>query len=329
MILDYLIFLAVLALGVALISKGSDWLTDSLSPVARKLGTSNTAVALLLVSFLVSLPEVLVALFAVFKGYPGISIGMILGSVVANIGLMAGLSAMIRPLNVTRGMILRDGVFALCVMIMVAVLSMGGTISQFQGFGLLLMFIPYIINVWEQERTRTHEEKQQQLNEVEHELDIIGGIHHGHLKAGVGTFLAGIVLLLIGAELFSRSLIDIAQLSGAPQILIGLTLGAIGTTIPNIAAALKATTRKMEHIAVTETLGSNVFTLLVTLGIVSVVSPVTILPEWLQVTIPAMLIMGFAFTGFMITQNRISRLEGSALFFGYIAILIIEILTHI
>ena len=100
------IFLTIIAIG-----KGSDWLTDSLIPIARKLGVTGSFVGLIIVSIAVSLPEVLVALYAAFKGYTAISLGVVLGSIVCNIGLMTGLSALVRPLKVSSHVILRDGIF--------------------------------------------------------------------------------------------------------------------------------------------------------------------------------------------------------------------------
>src|SRR3989338_6946825 len=98
-------------LSIILIAKGSDWLTDSLVPIARKLKTSSVAIGLILVSMMVSLPEILVVLDTSFKGYIDIGLGVIFGSIICNIGLMTGLPALIKPLHVSRNMILRDGIF--------------------------------------------------------------------------------------------------------------------------------------------------------------------------------------------------------------------------
>ena len=108
--MSLLLSLLLTVVGVLFMGKGSDWLTDSLIPVARRLGVSGVAVGLILVSIAVSLPEILVAVAASVQGYPAISLGVVLGSIICNIGLMTGLCAVIRPLRVKKTLILRDGI---------------------------------------------------------------------------------------------------------------------------------------------------------------------------------------------------------------------------
>lgn len=142
-------FSLILVLGSILaIGKGSDWLSDSLIPIARRLGVSGTAVGLILVSATVSLPEILVAIYATLKGHSDISLGVVLGSIVCNIGLMTGLSALVRPLRVSRTILLRDGIFSVVVPILVFAVSNGGEITRLEGFSFLLLFIPYAVNVF-------------------------------------------------------------------------------------------------------------------------------------------------------------------------------------
>src|SRR3990167_8665231 len=143
---------------ILLISKGSDWLTDSLVPIARKLKTSNVSVALILVSIVVSLPEILVAVDAGLRGFAQISLGVIFGSIVCNIGLMVGLPDMIKPLSVSKNMIMRDGIFSIVIPILIFALSSGGTITRLHGFALLLLFIPYLSNVFLQEKHTEYNE---------------------------------------------------------------------------------------------------------------------------------------------------------------------------
>ena len=116
--MDIIYSTSLILLSILLIGKGSDWLTDSLIPVAKRLGVSGVSVGLILVSIAVSLPEILVAVYTTLKGFSDVTLGVILGSIFVNIGLMTGLSAMVRPLKVTKNLILRDGVFSLGVPIL-------------------------------------------------------------------------------------------------------------------------------------------------------------------------------------------------------------------
>lgn len=322
--MEYLNYGFWILLSILLIGKGSDWLTDSLIPMARRLGVSGVAVGLILVSVAVSLPEVLVALYTTYKGYVGITFGVILGSIFVNIGLMTGLSALFRPLHVTRNLILRDGIFSIVVPILVFAVGGSGQITRIEGFAFALLFVPYLINVFLIERLETEEEKGREVKRVESELKFLG-FDFGKFKSGFFSFILGVALLLLGAQIFSKQLISIAEGFNISQLIIGLTLGAIGPSIPNIMAAYKATKAGMGEVAVSETLGSNIFTLLVTLGITAMLAPITLEPQWLKFDLPALIVMsGLLFT-FIITKYRISRLEGGLLLGGYLLILLIQI----
>lgn len=314
-------------LGLVMLSKGSDWLTDSISPLARKLGTTHSAISLILVSVLVSLPEILVAVLATYLGHPVIGLGVIFGSIICNIGLMTGLNAFIKPLHIDRQIVIRDGVFSVVFAVVVMAISYDGAISRFEGLALFLLFIPYIITVWEEERAKSAESREKELEETMIELDMIG-MQFGKMKAGVLSFSLGTILLLAGSQVFTDSLIGIAQTSGLSDLIIGLTLGAIGPSIPNIVAAYKAGQKGMDNVVVSETLGSNIFTLLVTLGVLSFVSPITLDPDWIQFDIPIMVVMSFALLLFMVTKRRLTRFEGGLLFFSYLIVLFAQILKY-
>lgn len=315
-----LVILSVFAIG-----KGSDWLTDSLIPIAKRLGVSRSSVGLILVSAAVSLPEILVAVYATLKGYPAISLGVVLGSIICNIGLMTGLSAIIKPLKVSHRVILRDGIFSIIVPILIFAIASGGEITRIEGFALFLLFIPYVINVFLQEKEVSEEEKTVHAKEVLIELDLIG-FDFGKLKPGWLTFAIGVVFLLFGAQVFGGQLITIAGRFGINELLVGLTLGALGPSIPNIMAAYSATQKGMGEIAVSETLGSNIFTLLVTLGISAMLAPIMISQQWLNFDLPALVGMSFLLFVFILTGRTIKKHEGVILLASYLGIIVVQIM---
>ncbi len=323
--MDILFPIFVIATSILLIGKGSDWLTDSLIPVARRLGVSGSFVGLILVSIAVSLPEVLVAIYATVQGYPAISLGIIIGSIVCNIGLMAGLSALVTPLKVSRAVILRDGVFSIVVPLLIFAVSAGGTITRLEGFAFLLLFIPYVVNVYLYEKLSTVREKQIHLKEIEIELDL-AGFDFGKLKPGWFSFGLGLAVLLFGSQLFGDQLIAITRSLGVSEVLIGLTIGAIIPSIPNIIASYHAAKRGMGEIAVAETFGSNIFTLLVTLGILAMLFPLTISSGMLSFDLPAMILMSFLLFLFTVTKKTVTRNEGITLIAGYIGIIFFQVL---
>ena len=132
-------------------------------------------------------------------------------------------------------------------------------------------------------------------------------------------------MLVAGGQLFGSQLISIAQSFSINQLIIGFTLGAIGPSIPNIMAAYKAARKDMGEIAVSETLGSNIFTLLVTLGITAMLAPISLDPQWIRFDLPALLILSGMLFFFTITKKAISRLEGSLLLAAYLVIVGIQI----
>lgn len=314
----------LLIFSILLIAKGSDFLTDSLVPLAKRLQTTSISLGLILVSMAVSLPEIFVSIMSVFKGFPDLGLGVVLGSVVVNIGLMTGLSAVLKPLRVTLHMILRDGIFSIVVPILVLSMSSDGIITRFEGLSLFLLFIPYLANVFLQERKISLEEKEVLKSHSERKLSLIG-FQSFKLSPGATTFTFGLILLLTGTQIFSDQLINIARMSQMGYIFTGLVIGAIGTSIPNIASSISATKKGLTEVAVSETLGSNIFTLLVTLGTLALVRPVVVSPLWTMIDIPLIILMSLLFFLFMLSGRTISKREGYILLFSYLLIVVLQI----
>ncbi|OGK14832.1 hypothetical protein A3I50_03010 [Candidatus Roizmanbacteria bacterium RIFCSPLOWO2_02_FULL_37_9] len=322
--MDLVIIILFLLIGTVIIGKGTDWFTDSLIPVARKLGVSGVAVGLILVSVAVSLPEILVAGYGALQGYPNLSLGVALGSIICNIGLMTGLSALVRPLKVHAYVILRDGIFSVVVPILVFAVAQGKELTRFEGLAFMLLFIPYVINVFLQEKLANKLQKQKEFEDVQIKLRLLG-FDIGKLKSGWISFFLGLGLLIFGAQLFTNTLIQIVNIFPVNELLVGLTIGAVGPSIPNIFAAYKATKKGMGDVAVSETLGSNIFTLLVTMGFLAFLSPIKITERWIYFDIPVMIVMSFMLLIFMTTRKTISKFEGSILLGSYILALLTQV----
>ncbi|MBI2641705.1 sodium:calcium antiporter [Candidatus Roizmanbacteria bacterium] len=322
--MNLFVVIASLFLSILMIGKGSDWFTDSLIPLARRLGVSRVAVGLILVSIAVSLPEILVVIYGVIRGHPSLSLGVALGSIICNIGLMTGLSALIRPLRAHTYVILRDGIFSVVTPILVFAVASGGVLTRLEGLAFMLLFIPYVVNVFMQEKLASKLQKERDYKEIEIKLELLG-FEFANLKSGWTAFLLGLVLLILGAQFFITTLIQIVGLFSLNEVVVGLTIGAIGPSIPNILAAYKATKRGMGDVAVSETLGSNIFTLLVTMGLLAFLSPIAISQRWIYFDIPIMIVMSLMLFLFMLTRKTISRFEGSVLLGVYILILVIQI----
>lgn len=323
-----LLELALLLSGMALLFKGAEWVTDSASHVAEHFHTTSVAVGLIIVSVVLSLPELLVAATTILKSHPQIGLGTILGSVIVNIGLIAGLCSMIRPLKLSRVILLRDTIFMIVATIIVAVLALeDNQLNHVEGVVFLLLFVPYLINVYQQEHEMGKKKAKAEGKRIVHTLQMVGYIPWlpVRVRDGFGIFVLGTAVLLVGAQLFTEALIGLSQVFQINDLVIGITLGALGPSLPNLAAALQATRKGMEELAISETIGSNIFTLLVSVGLFALASPITLEASSRVITVPALLLITFLFMGFTI-KGRITRFEGGILLFMYLAAVAAEIL---
>ncbi|MFH1126001.1 MAG: sodium:calcium antiporter [Candidatus Altiarchaeota archaeon] len=321
-----IIFLILLFfLSVYLILRGSDWITDSSVHVARHLGTSNLAVGLIVISFMLSLPELVIAIDSIIKGHAALGFGASIGSVIVNIGLIVGISALVRPMRVPRIMVTRDMIFMVVVTIVVVAMGLEDRVlSRTDGFVFMLLFIPYVINVYEQERSLTHEEKKVKTEKMAEALETYGeyAVHHKP-KFGLTYFLGGVFLLIVGSEIFVTVLLEFSSFMKLPELLIGVTLGAIGPSIPNLAASLGAARKGVEELVISETIGSNIFTLLITIGVIAVLSPMALDDMTVMITAPALLLITFILLIFTLT-GRIRRRDGLLLLLIYLGTMMAE-----
>jgi cation:H+ antiporter len=329
--MEIILSIILLFIGLALVWKGSDWVTDSLMPVAKRLGTSYIAVTTLIVSLMLSIPEIFASVYSFFLGHPTLGLGIIIGSVMANIGLTVGISAIIRPLMIEESIVIRDGIFLVCAAGIVLLFGADLTYTRTEGFVLFLLFIPYALNVWFFEKHKPQSHKLGKVKRMQTNLDLIGGFSKLKLKASVLTFFIGTGLLLFGAYLFSFSLIEINLILKFPELIVGLTVGALGPALPNISAAIAGTRKGLKDAAISETFGSNIFTLLITLGIIISLAPLKISPKVFYFDLTWMIVMhvlmiAFILKGYWTKEPSLTRFEGVTLLLFYLALLVMSVL---
>jgi cation:H+ antiporter len=257
-------------------------------------------------------------------------LGVIIGSVMINIGLTTGLSASFRPLRVEKSVAIRDGVFLVIATAIVLLFGMDLSYTRSEGLVLMLLFIPYALNVWSFEKWRPHKEQKEKVENIKKSLSVIGHLSFLKFKPSLLTFFLGAAILVSGSFLFSFSLINLSGLLPIPEILVGLIFGAIGTGIPNITAAIQGTRKGYKDAAITETFGSNIFTLLITLGIIVVLQPFTIIGKLFYFDLTWMIIlhllmMAFIFKGYHYREESLTRYEGIALVLLFLIIIIINV----
>jgi len=312
------------------LSKSADWTADSVVALTHRLNMTKVAIGILLVSLLYILPELLVSLFAITQGETEIAFGNIIGSNIGNIAFMIGLSALFSTLVVHRRMIVRDGIFLMVATISTFAFMLDGVVSQTEGIVLLALAVFYIISVYEQEKIEAPEEKKMEAEEIAIRFELLTTLtgKRIEIKNPIASFVLGMVVSLVTAELLVRSAVNIASFLGASELLLGITVVALGTSLADIATAVAASRKGHGDLAVAGCLGANLFTILIVLGLTALVSPLPVSNQSLWLNGLTFLVTATLFFSYMVTM-RIGKLKGIVLLSVYAAFLIVTIITQI
>ena len=302
--------LAVLG-GLALLVLGADRFVSGAAGSARALGVSPLIIGLVVVGIATSMPEVFVGGVAAWDGKTRIAIGNALGSNIANIGLVLGATALITPLMVQSQTLRREFFLMLAAMLIAFLLMFDLRLSRIDG--LLLLAALCLMLVWIVKQARREASAAQAGDDQK-------GVPS--LRKSIIFMLVGLVVLLGGAELLVRGAVYIARELGVSDLVIGLTIVAVGTSLPELAASLTSVAKKEMDIAIGNVIGSNMFNMLMVLGIPCIIYPDTFGKEVLlrDYAVMAGLTLLMAWMVFYSGKDRYSRLEGAVLllcFTGY------------
>ncbi len=274
--------------GIGALYFGADWLVRGASHLASRLGVSPIVVGLTIVSFGTSAPELVVCLVAGVKGNGDLAMGNVMGSNLANVGLILGLTAVVRPLVVAGRVIRREIPLMLVVTGLLYPLAMNGRLDRLDGLALLAFLGAYLVFVFrtvESEEELVVGEYEAFARESEHQEERAGWLFDAVLvAAGSGALVLGGYAIVAGA-------VYVADALGVPQVIIGLTVVAVGTSLPELATTLVAALREESDIAVGNIIGSNIFNVAAILGITAVVSPIAVAESVLHRELPAVLLM--------------------------------------
>ena len=307
-----LLDLVYVALGLAGLFFGGNWLVLGASRVASSLGVSALVIGLTVVAFGTSTPELLVSVGAALRGEPEIAIGNVVGSNIANIGLILGVSGLITAIPVHVTLIRREMPIALSAAVLLFVLALDGSIGALDGLLLVGGIIAFTsLLIVSARRERVDKQEEQLMAEVE---GITGPINRW---LELGRLLVGLVVLLVGANLLVEGAVSIARDLQVPEVVIGLTLVAVGTSLPELVTAIIAARRKETEILVGNVVGSNIFNILMILGVTSLVFPVPVSDSVQRVDIPIMI--GFSLLLLPFALNRVlSKRESVFILIGYL-----------
>lgn len=315
--------LALFVFGLALLLKGADFLIEGSQSIAKKFNISDLVIGLTVVSFGTSLPELIVSVFASLNGSTDLLIGNILGSNISNILLIAGVSAILTKIVISPGTVWKEIPFSLLAALVVAILANdilldGLAISQLSrsdGLILLSFFVIFLYYVYGITKN-TLENKEHTESKY-------------NLYVSIAYILAGIMGLFLGGQWVVEGALAIAQYFNISESLVGLTILAIGTSLPELITSLVAAAKKNADMAIGNIVGSNIFNIFLVLGISAIISPVHFVAERnidLFVVILASIIF-FLAANFGKEKMSIQKHEGAIfllLYFGYIAFLVIN-----
>jgi cation:H+ antiporter len=314
--------LAIVA-GLLLLVWGADRFVHGAAAIARNMGVAPLLIGLTIVAFATSAPEIIVSILAASRGEPDLAVGNAIGSNTANIGLVLGAVAMLRPIELTSATLRREMPALLAVSLLTVTLFLDTYLSRVDGLVLLTGLI--IVMVWLTRLGLRSAQTDPML--VDYDAEIPKGVS---MPMAFLWLIVGLGMLLLGAEFVVDGAIGIARELGVSEIVIGVTLVALGTSVPELAVSLISAIRGEYGLAIGNVVGSNIFNLLAVVGVAATIHPAALAPSVLSLHIfvmSAFTLVLFAMTYEYEGQGRINRIEGTALlvaFISYVTYVIIQ-----
>ena len=302
-----------IVLGVALLTVGGEALIRGSLAVARRLGVSPLLSGLIIVGFGTSMPELVVSVDAALSQRPDIALGNVVGSNIGNILLILGTCALITPLAVKPMALRRDAVTVVAASILFIVLVGGSALGPADAAIFLIALVAYLVWAYWSERLQVSPSAELHKAEAE-ELTALPK----SVAWTVITVIAGLLLLIAGSQVLLVGAVGIADHFEVSEAVIGLTLVAVGTSLPEFSISVIAALRKHADVAVGNVLGSNIFNLLGILGVSAFLQPLPVHARILQFDQWVMLGTSLLLLIFLYTGHRLSRLEGGVLLVGYV-----------
>ena len=307
------LYLLLFGVGLVTLSLGADWLVTGASRIAAHHGVSPLVVGLTIVAFGTSAPELVVSTTAALQGRAGLAVGNVMGSTVANVGLIVGLGALVSPILVQERLLQRETPLLVVLLFIVMVFSFNGEIGRIDGLLLIAVFIVYLayLHRW---GARGDVLANTLIEEAKQKAAASGRQYVNWVRL---TF--GLALLLLGAGWLVDAAVALARMLEIPEEVIGATLVAVGTSIPELATTLSAAVRGMGDIAMGNIVGSNIFNLGLVLGAAALAAPLRLSPFTVVAEVVPALVFCLALVPLAMSDSRVSRFEGGLLLAGYAA----------
>ena len=312
--------IAFLAAGFVLLLVGGEYLVRGAVSIARSYGISPMVIGLTLVGFGTSAPELVASVNAALKGAPGIALGNVVGSNIANVFLVLGIAALIFPLATNREAYRRDGPVLILATAILVMMVLSGEIGRIAGVIGIVLLIAYTGFTWWSDR------RSLDAGAVMHgqEAEEIDEIPQSRMSVALLMGFGGLAAVLYGADLLVDGAIGIARGFGLSEAVIGLTIVAIGTSLPELATAVIAAWRRHADVAFGNIVGSCIFNILGILGVTALVMPLAVPPEIALFDVWVAAFAAIVFVIFAMTGWRIGRREGAVLSLLYVAYIAIQ-----
>lgn len=296
--------------GIGLLYKCSDILVEGTSKVALRIGISSLIISLTIVAYGTSAPEFATSALASYRAHSSLSLGNILGSCLANLLLVLGISAVIKPLSVNLGIVKRELPILLVSTVLLLMLSIRGNLDALSGLVMLCAFAIYLVFFMEMAK----KERKRRIKFIESNRD-------GMLKY-VLFIIFGLIGVVVGAQLLVDSAVYLANILGVPEFLIAISMIAVGTSLPELAVSATASLKGESDISIGNLIGSNVFNILLILGVCSFISIIHIDLKSILSELFLLFVTLIMFPIFY-TKRKVSRAEGALLLAIYAVYLVL------
>jgi cation:H+ antiporter len=323
-----LLTLILFGVGLGLLVGGAELLVRGASGLAGRMGISPLVIGLTVVAFGTSSPELAVSIGSAWSGEADIALGNVIGSNIFNVLFIIGLAALVTPLIVNQQLIRLDVPLMIGATVLLLLLALDGTIGRLDGALLAAGVMAYTVFLVRQSRKETSEAI---LDEYEEALDERPATVSWPLQ--LGSVVAGLALLVLGSRWLVDGAVQMAETLGVSEMIVGLTIVAAGTSLPEVATSVIASLRGERDIAVGNVVGSSIFNILAVLGLSSLFSPegISVPPAMITFDIPVAIAVAFACLPIFFTGHLIARWEGAlflAYYIAYTLYLILNVAEH-
>jgi cation:H+ antiporter len=298
--------------GLVVLYFGAEGTLHGAVGIATRMGVSQLVIGLTLVAFGTSCPELSLDISAAIQGNSELAFGDLVGSNIANVGLILGIGAVVYPLRVHMRLLRAEVPIAIATSMLVLAVAMDGVITRQDGVIMLAAFVLFVGYSYRAARLESSKVKGEIKETVE---------NHASVRKSFALVVSGLVGLVVGAQLMVYAAVEGATLLGISPLIVGLTIVALGTSLPELATSVVAARRKEADIVVGNVIGSNIFNMLLVLAVVAIICPVNVASGSLRVDLPVMIAFVAILVPVMVRGMIVTRAEGVLLVIGYIGFL--------